>query len=590
MEPGKIAMLCPGQGACYPGVLRTAASAYPPVRHVVEEIDAIARERFGRSVTGVIWDHSAPRLEQLLVDAAELVQLAIYATSIAAYRQLAEHDVRPDVMVGHSFGEIAALACAGMITVRQGAEIVCGRAEATRLAAGSGYMAALSADAATVGHMVALVGAPTVLAAENAPTQAIVSGTRANMDRIGEIAKALNIGFTRLNSPCPFHSSLMEGARRQFRTQLAAVETAAPRIPVFSPILDRYYESDDVLAECLSEHLVRPVRFSQAIARLHAEGVRTFVEVGALDALVTLAKKSLPSRKVRTVATFSRPSDELGAMRDAIATLGPLASVSRKGGDERHVLSGLGLEHADGFWAAYRVPIEQFVRDRYAEFRANGADAVPAAPPTLDAAPLESRVSPKDADRATIMQDLVAMYARALEYPEEIFTDIIELEAELGIDSVKQTELLTRAAEKYGLPQRPAELRLAEYPTMGHIVDFILSRSPSATSAAPVPAPMTGDRDPLVPARPALFLELRQIYAKALEYPEEVFSEDVELEAELGIDSVKQTELLARVFERYHLPSPGSEMRPNGYGTLGVITDLVLASLEQFATSSTAAI
>lgn len=89
-------------------------------------------------------------------------------------------------------------------------------------------------------------------------------------------------------------------------------------------------------------------------------------------------------------------------------------------------------------------------------------------------------------------------------------------------------------------------------------------------SAAAVPA-VAVDRDTLV-------RQLADIYAEALEYPAEVFEEATDLEAELGVDSVKQTELLVRVGNRYELPPRPSDVRPAAYNTLGKIADLIIAS------------
>jgi acyl carrier protein len=78
------------------------------------------------------------------------------------------------------------------------------------------------------------------------------------------------------------------------------------------------------------------------------------------------------------------------------------------------------------------------------------------------------------------------MYAAALEYPEDVFTPDVELEAELGIDSVKQTELLARLGEQYALPPRPADFRLADYNTLGKVVDFVAGAATTRTeSGAP---------------------------------------------------------------------------------------------------------
>ena len=79
--------------------------------------------------------------------------------------------------------------------------------------------------------------------------------------------------------------------------------------------------------------------------------------------------------------------------------------------------------------------------------------------------------------REQLFRELVSVYAQALEYPEDVFTEDVELEAELGIDSVKQTELLARVSEQYQLPPKPADFRLAAYNTMGKITDFIYKMS-----------------------------------------------------------------------------------------------------------------
>jgi acyl carrier protein len=83
-------------------------------------------------------------------------------------------------------------------------------------------------------------------------------------------------------------------------------------------------------------------------------------------------------------------------------------------------------------------------------------------------------------DRGEVAGRLRALYAEALEYPEEVFTDDVALERDLGIDSVKQTELLARGAELYGLPAQLADFRLSDYDTMGKVVDYVLAHAGAA--------------------------------------------------------------------------------------------------------------
>ena len=84
-------------------------------------------------------------------------------------------------------------------------------------------------------------------------------------------------------------------------------------------------------------------------------------------------------------------------------------------------------------------------------------------------------------------------YATALEYPVEVFIEDVELEADLGVDSVKKTELLSHAGDRYRLPARPTDFRLSDYSTLGKVADSCSAPSPPrAHSSAPLPYPAFG--------------------------------------------------------------------------------------------------
>jgi acyl carrier protein len=100
-----------------------------------------------------------------------------------------------------------------------------------------------------------------------------------------------------------------------------------------------------------------------------------------------------------------------------------------------------------------------------------------AQPPPAEAAPV-TRLG-----RDRLFSELVAAYAEAMEYPPEVFTETVELEAELGIDSVKQTEILGRIREAYKLPRLPANVRINDFKTMGQIVDLVFANQGKAAAA-----------------------------------------------------------------------------------------------------------
>jgi len=112
----------------------------------------------------------------------------------------------------------------------------------------------------------------------------------------------------------------------------------------------------------------------------------------------------------------------------------------------------------------------------------------PAPPLTQPAPPLTQPAPPQAAPvtqlgRDRLFSDLVAVYAQAMEYPPEVFTETVELEAELGIDSVKQTEILGRIRETYKLPRLPANVRMSDFKTMGQIVDLVFANQGKAAVA-----------------------------------------------------------------------------------------------------------
>ncbi|MFJ6796886.1 acyl carrier protein, partial [Streptomyces sp. NPDC091268] len=148
----------------------------------------------------------------------------------------------------------------------------------------------------------------------------------------------------------------------------------------------------------------------------------------------------------------------------------------------------------------------------------------------------------------------------------------------------------SRASAHYGLPARSSDFRLGDYETLDKIAGLIeqelhsLAAAPEpsarpepaeptaapAAATAPTAAPAAGR-----PARAEVFATVRSLYAEALEYPEEVFTPEALLEAELGVDSVKQVELLSRASAHYGLPARSSDFRLGDYETLDKIAGLI---------------
>jgi acyl transferase domain-containing protein len=510
MKRSKLAVLFPGQGAFYPGALKEASREYPAIRDVFAEIDSVAKARLSESVTGKLWDPKSPDIDAWLKDAPGLLQLAIYAVSVSMYRVLALQALNPDVLMGHSFGEIAALVCAGSFSISQGAEIVIERTAAlAKLAKNGGYMAALGSDAVTAEKLLKLAGNhEAVIAVENYSAQTVLSGGKGTMDTVSELARVLRLPFVKLNSPYPFHSPAVAPAVAEFAVSIRRFVPAAPRVPVFSPIMQRYYGASDVLTDCLAEHLVRPVRFGGALQQLCSEGARTFIECGALDALTRIAAKAIDAPDVVTISCLKPEAGELASLGNALRQLGKMGLISTPPELERTALQpmpGREKDLFDQFWTECGERFKSYAKAEFESFRqqlqadTNGSGLATA---EVEHVVPQPRTAVQDdfpqrtnaISREQLFRELVSVYAQALEYPEDVFTEDVELEAELGIDSVKQTELLARVSEQYQLPPRPSDFRLAAYNTMGKITDFIYRMS--QLNSASVQAPSAGGPEP----------------------------------------------------------------------------------------------
>ncbi|MBX2800577.1 MAG: SDR family NAD(P)-dependent oxidoreductase [Myxococcales bacterium] len=206
----------------------------------------------------------------------------------------------------------------------------------------------------------------------------------------------------------------------------------------------------------------------------------------------------------------------------------------------------------------------------------------PAEPEAPTPRPASAPVASPAADSAGVLDDLIAVIAERTGYePEEIEPDY-ELEADLGIDTVKQAEILGELTERYGI-ERNDDFRLADYPTIEALAGYLASASGAGTTvasqpaAAPAPAPKPSPTPaataaPAAAAAPApasssALADLIEVVAEKTGYEPAELEPDFELEADLGIDTVKQAEILGDLTERYGLERDES-FRLSDYPTL----------------------
>ncbi len=288
-----IAFIFPGQGSQDVGMGAELAKAFPAARAVFDEVDAA----LGEKLSQIMWE--GPK-ETLTLTAN--AQPALMAVSMAVMRVLEVEcglklGDKVKYVAGHSLGEYAALAAAGTFSIGDAARLLRIRGEAMQKAVpvGVGAMAALLGVGLDVARKVAAEAAQgdcCDVANDNEPTQVVLSGHKAAIDRVAEIGKAHGVRRALpLPVSAPFHCSLMKPAADAMAEALAKVAMKAPVVPVISNVRAAPISDPTEIRRCLVEQVTGTVRWRECVERMSADGVTQFLEIGAGKVLAGLVKR-----------------------------------------------------------------------------------------------------------------------------------------------------------------------------------------------------------------------------------------------------------------------------------------------------------
>lgn len=614
---GKVAFLFPGQGSQRINMARDLLVMFPEMRQKLAENPPLESVIFPSSV----FDNQTAQQQKAAIKDTRIAQPALGVIDLAIARFLEKLGITPDMVAGHSYGELPALCFSGVFQEEDIVNLSQMRAKAILDAVGDdpGTMLAVNCESTRLETL--LTDEKDVhLVNINSPKQLVVAGKTEAISTFHEKLKKEGVSCKRLEVACAFHSPLLARAKSLYEKAIAKVPFNKPAVPVWSNTTTLLYpEEPREIKKRLGDHLVEPVQFVTEIQNMYEDGARVFIEVGPGKVLSSLTKailgkdellvqtedtvdhgltnllrglakylssgRSIQLEKLfegRKTTKLELDKPELYEKKPTIWSVNGQMSIPLKGQLPKHgalpiteplklvgaasntplIVNDGSTEHLVQEYLNGMKSMIQAQRDVMLGFLGKPIDiTAPVSSETTKPLPIitqqTSEIQSASSPASTQLTEkevndmLMKVITEKTGYPLEMLGENMDLEADLSIDSIKRMEIIGELKDMLGgfssaeTNEEAIVEELAGIKTVKGLASWIVENA--LKHMGEVPAVESAATTAVVLNEEEIRNTLLKTVSEKTGYPIDMIGLDMDLEADLSIDSIKRMEIIGEL-------------------------------------------